>query len=279
MTSSSHSLTEKYDLFLLDLWGVVHDGSHLYPGVKEVLEKLRAAGKKVIFISNAPRRSHKVKAVLNELGVGEELYLDAVSSGEVGYQWLASGKAPWGKQYFYIGPGKDADVLDGLDYVRVDDVKAADFLLNVGFGSEEQTSDDFSMLLRAAKGLSLPMLCLNPDLEVVKITGQRFPCAGVLGREYERLGGEVTWFGKPYTAIYDYCEGEAHGTKERTLAVGDSIHTDIAGGQDYGIDTLLITGGILKQESETRIAEMCLAQGVRPTYIAPSLAQKFHLKL
>ncbi len=268
---SLSSIADKYDLFLLDLWGVVHDGTHLYEGVLGALEMLRAQNKTVIFISNAPRRSHKVKAVLKGLGVGEELYLDAVSSGEVGYQWLKDGKAPWGKKYYFIGPSKDADILDGLDFARVDDLNAADFLLNVGFGSEEQTSDDFSMVLRAATAQGLPMLCLNPDLEVVKISGERFPCAGVLGKFYEQLGGTVTWFGKPYAEIYDYCEGEAHGTKARTLAVGDSLHTDIAGGGNYGIDTLLITGGILKHETAARVAEMAIEQGSRPTYVAGQL--------
>lgn len=266
--SSFSTLTDKYDLFLLDLWGVVHDGTHLYPGVKDALELLRAQGKKVIFISNAPRRARKVKAVLAGLGVGEDLYLDAVSSGEVGYHWLKDGHAPWGKKYYFIGAARDADVLDGLDFIRVDDLKAADFLLNTGFGSEEQTLNDYSILLRAARGLSLPMLCLNPDLEVVKITGEHFPCAGVIGRQYEAQGGDVTWFGKPYAAIYDYCGGEAHVAKNRILAVGDSLETDIPGGQNYGIDTLLITGGILRRHSIEQVREACTRLGLRPNYVA-----------
>ena len=306
-------VVSRYDLFLLDLWGVVHDGSHLYDGVLDTLEMLRAQEKKVIFISNAPRRSLKVKAVLTGLGVGEELYFDAVSSGEVGYQYLKNsspfegeqmstslkgagrivggdseesshsttpypnpppqGGREFGRRYFYIGPSKDADILDGLDYKRADDVKAADFLLNVGFGSEEQTTDDFSMLLRGAKALGLPMLCLNPDLEVVKISGERFPCAGVIGKYYEQLGGEVAWFGKPYAAIYDYCLAGAKVEKNRILAIGDSLETDIPGGQNYGVDTLLITGGILKHKSTARVSEMCLQLGLRPTYTSGLLAE------
>jgi len=257
-----------YDLFLLDLWGVVHDGSHLYPGVKATLEMLKAEGKKVIFISNAPRRSHKVKAVLGTLGVTEDLYIDTISSGEVGFHWLQNGKAPWGKKYFYIGPSKDADVLDGLPDTRVDDIKQADYLLNVGFGSEDQTKDDFTMILRAARALELPMLCLNPDLEVVKITGERFPCAGVIGKQYEAMGGTVTWFGKPYADIYDFCLTRASAPKNRILAVGDSLETDIPGGQYYGIDTLLITGGILKHFSAAQVQEMCVHLALRPTYVS-----------
>ncbi len=261
------SLIPNYDLFLLDLWGVIHDGSHLYPGVGEALMALKEAGKTIIFISNAPRRAHRVKAVLSGFGIAEGDYVDAVSSGEVGYQWLAAGKAPWGKRYYYIGPGKDADVLDGLDFARVDDVKQADFVLNVGFGSEEQTTEDFSMLLRAARSIGLPMLCLNPDLEVVKITGERHPCAGIIGRHYEQMGGAVTWFGKPYSEIYDFCLRGQEVAKSRILAVGDSLETDIPGGQNYGIDTLLVTGGILKHKQEREVQEMCMQLGLRPTYV------------
>lgn len=268
---SISGIVDKYDLFLLDLWGVVHDGSHLYPGVKNVLEMLKEKKKSVIFISNAPRRSYKVKAVLSTLGVTEDLYLDAVSSGEVGYNWLADGNAQWGRKYFYIGPGKDADVLDGLDFDRVDDVKQADFLLNVGFGSEEQTTDDYTMLLRAGRSIGLPMLCLNPDLEVVKITGEHFPCAGVLGRQYEAMDGSVTWFGKPYKEVYDFCLEKMDVPKGRILAVGDSLETDIPGGQAYGVDTMLVTGGILKKKTPQEIEAECRKLGLQPTYIADGL--------
>ena len=265
-------ISEQYDLFLLDLWGVVHDGTSLYPGVLGALQALKDAGKEVIFISNAPRRSHRVKTVLTQLGIDTSLYREAVSSGEVGFKWLEEGLAPWGKRYFFIGPDRDADVLHGLDYVAVDDIENADFLLNVGFGMEAQTSDDFTPLLTEASALSLPMLCLNPDLEVVKITGEHFPCAGVLGKIYEKMGCKVVWFGKPYPEIYAHCVALTHHPKTRMLAVGDSLETDIPGGQRFGIDTLLITGGILKKLSDAEVMEQCKALGLNPTYIAPSLA-------
>jgi HAD superfamily hydrolase (TIGR01459 family) len=264
------SILEKYDLFLLDLWGVVHDGSHLYPGVEKTVRWLHENDKKIIFISNAPRRSRRVKVVLKSFGIEDTMYDDAVSSGEVGYQWLKDGKAPWGKKYYYLGPAKDSDVLEGLDFVRVDDIKLADFLLNVGYGSEEQSDFDFGPLLRGAKGQELPMLCLNPDLEVVKITGERFPCAGILGKEYARLGGDVTWFGKPYPEIYDFCTEGWEIPKSKILAVGDSLETDIPGAKAFGIDSMLITGGILKKNSEPEVARMCKELGLEPNYVLPS---------
>jgi HAD superfamily hydrolase (TIGR01459 family) len=295
-----------YDALLLDLWGVIHDGSELYPGVHDALVQLRGAGKKIIFLSNAPRRASKVKTALTGLGIEPALYDGVVSSGEAGYHYLAQNRLG---HYYYMGPDKDADVLDGLDYLRVDDLKAASFILNFGFGSEEQSTGDMTPVLRAARLLALPMLCLNPDLEVVKITGQRFPCAGVLAHAYQDMGGEVVWFGKPYAEVYDYSmqlltspsplEGEGRGGgvssmdallkipphpnpppqggrgyagKPRILAIGDSLETDIPGALHYGIDCALVTGGILKEKTVSEIEGLCRELRLEPTYIMPRLA-------
>lgn len=262
-----------YDAFLLDLWGVVHDGTHLYPGVHDTLEKLRAQDKKIIFVSNAPRRAEKAMRVLSQLGVEEALYDHAITSGELGYQWLASGKAPWGRRYYYIGPSKDADVLDGLDFTRADDIKQADFLLNVGFGSEGESTEDWTPLLRAAKGAGLPMLCLNPDFEVVKISGERYACAGVLAADYERMGGKVQYFGKPFPEVYAQCmEWFAPVPRPKILAVGDGIVTDIAGAVNAGLDAMLITGGIIRKESPEAVEALCRKHAAVPKYVMPRLA-------
>lgn len=261
-----------YDAFLLDLWGVVHDGSHLYPGVYETLVALREGGKKVLFLSNAPRRADKVAVVLNNLGIKPELYEHIISSGEVGFQWLQNGGASWGKRYYFIGAKKDEDLLHDLDFQRVYDLKDADFLLNLGFGTDEQTSADFLPLLQEARKISLPMLCLNPDLEVVKISGERFPCAGVLAKDYLKMGGDVTWFGKPYQNVYEHCHKLLGGIdKNKILAVGDSLETDIPGANRFGVDSVLVTGGILKGSAIDDIKEMCIGLSLRPTY----LIQKF----
>lgn len=263
------AVADNYDVLLLDLWGVVHDGTALYPGVHETLSQLRAKGKKIIFLSNAPRRSFKVENVLNSLGIEPALYDAIVSSGEVGYHWMNANHPSLGKRYFYIGPGKDMDVTDGLPLTRVESLEQADFLLNVGFGSEAQTDDDLTPLLLAAQQLGLPMICLNPDLEVVKLTGERFPCAGVLAHAYAALGGNVQWFGKPHPAVYEECMRLlAPLPKTRILAVGDSLDTDIPGAQRFGIDSVLVTGGILKTLSTADVDKLCAKHQLSPSYIA-----------
>jgi HAD superfamily hydrolase (TIGR01459 family) len=268
---SLSAVAANYDVFLLDLWGVIHDGTALYDGVHNALSQLRAAGKTILFISNAPRRASTVAARLGELGIEDSLYDHVVSSGEVGYRWLeAGGAAQSGNRYFFIGPSRDAGVLDGLNCTLAQTLEEADFVLNVGFGSEEQTSDDFAPILSRAAELGLPMLCLNPDLEVVKITGERFPCAGVLAHHYEALGGKVEWFGKPYKAIYDFSH-ELLGAplRHRILAVGDSLETDIPGAKRFGVDSLLVTGGILNDKSIAEIQAECDSLNLSPTYLAP----------
>lgn len=256
----------------MDLWGVVHDGSHLYPGVHDALTHIKKAGKKIIMLSNAPRRAHVVAKRLNELGVENALYDGVMSSGEASYEWLAKGGSGWGNRYYFIGPAKDADILHGLDYQCDHDLKRADFLFNVGFGSEEQAENDFLPLLDAASKKDLPMLCANPDLEVVKQTGQRFPCAGLIAQQYEMLGGKVVSFGKPYHHVYDRCmQMLGHHSKSKLLAIGDSIGTDILGAKNFGIDSLLVTGGILKNKSDDEIKALCKERSANPSYIAPAL--------
>ncbi len=267
------SIIDRYDALLLDLWGVVHDGTHLYPNVLDALKRLREANKKIIMLSNAPRRAIKAVQVLEGMGITPALYDMVLTSGEAGYQWLAAGGASWDKRYYYIGPAKDADILNGLDYRRTDDIKQADFLLNVGFGSEAQSTEDWQPLLRAARAQATPMLCLNPDLEVVKQTGERFACAGVIAQAYERMGGEVIWFGKPYPAVYEIClKRLAPVKKERVLVVGDSVGTDIKGAVDNGMDSVLVTGGILNGKRPDELSALCRECAASPDYVMPRLA-------
>lgn len=269
-------LAASYQGFLLDLWGVLHDGTMLYEGTIECLARLRAQDKRIVFLSNAPRRTRKVTAVLEKLGVPELLYDGVLSSGEVGWQMLCEGMLDFGPLYLYIGPERDADVLDGLPYWTVTDVREADFLLNVGFGSEEQSMDAWEPLLATAAARGLPMLCLNPDMEVVKITGERYPCAGVIARTYEGLSGKVVYCGKPYPEVYRRAL-ELLGPCEpgEVLAVGDGLHTDVLGAQRFGLASALVSGGILHQElgdvDDVELRAYLARQDVQPDYVLPGL--------
>ena len=87
------------------------------------------------------------------------------------------------------------------------------------------------------------MICTNPDLTVHRGTQTEY-CAGTIAVIFEKLGGEVIYFGKPYPAIYNFCVKK----DETILVIGDNIRTDIKGANNMKFDSLLITEGIHKNE-------------------------------
>lgn len=278
------SLTEilpEYQAFIVDLWGVIHDGERLYPSVKDILMELRAQKKQVIFLSNAPRRAHKAAGTLASLGIPEPLYDHVITSGEALYFYL-DGNRHLGERYYYMGPDKDLDILDGLEHYQRSGLAQADFILNVGFFFDFQPIDDILGSLKTAASLGKTMLCANPDKVVIKQTGEIIECAGLIAEEYERLGGKVVYFGKPYERVYQLCMERFENVKlQEILAVGDSLETDIRGAGHQGMDTLLITGGIMKDAvhanglrtlNKEALDHAVYESGAIPTYILPSLA-------
>jgi len=258
-------IAENYDYFILDLWGVIHDGSKTYPGVIDSLNHLRKLNKKVCFLSNAPRRSAKVVELLNRLGIGEELYDFIITSGEATYLYLEANrgkeiiKSPSNNiyRYYYIGPPKDADLLNGLGYKKSLDANQADFAVVTGFDDGQYSiAEKLPQLQEAAKN-NLTMICVNPDLIVVKQSGEEMLCAGVLALEYQKLGGKVLYFGKPYDLVYEQVF-ELFSTRDKTriIAVGDGIETDILGANKNKIDSALIAGGILSNDLKTKYGEL-----------------------
>lgn len=244
--ASFSEIIGRYDAFLLDLWGVIHDGERLYPGVREVLAQLRDAEKQVIFLSNAPRRAYSAAQVLHNLGISSDYYNHIITSGEVVYGYIAT-HAELGSRYYFIGPDKDQDVLDGLDKFKSGLVQA-DFILNVGFMYDHQTVEDYARTLESAVALNKPMICANPDRRVVRQNGQELACAGVIAERYEQMGGKVLWFGKPYAAVYDACLARLRVDSARILAVGDGLETDIEGAVRYGLDSAFVAGGISRAQ-------------------------------
>ncbi len=200
-------LKDRYDAVILDLWGVIHNGQSIFPGVLQCLDRMADADFGIVFLSNAPRRSDIVMSQLDRFGIGEERYHAIVTSGDLTRDALeraAGEKEPrWGKRYFHLGPERDADLLDGLVYEKVETIEAADFILNTGlFDDENETPDDYAESLKPAIARDQAMICVNPDL-IVRRGGHEVPCAGALAATYESWGGKVTYFGKPDPRAYE----------------------------------------------------------------------------
>ena len=272
-------VADDYDGFVLDLWGVVHDGVTPYPGVLDCMAALLAAGKRIALLSNAPRRADDVVRRITAIGVPRGLYHAVMSSGEEAWQYLKRRDDPFharlGRSCLHICSERDLEIREGLDLAYVETPAAADFILNTGPAGWDDTLDDYAPLLAAARERGLRMVCANPDLMVMHGAKMAL-CAGALAQHYEAIGGAVRWHGKPYPSVYESClDLLGIADRGRILAIGDSLRTDIAGATGAGIDSLLVAGGIHAGEFLVdgrldlgRIETAAEAEHVRPSAVA-----------
>jgi HAD superfamily hydrolase (TIGR01459 family) len=265
------ALADNYDGFIVDLWGVVHDGIKTYPGVIDCLARLRAAEKKVVFLSNAPRRAAAVGRALAAMGIGRELYTGIMSSGEAVFLALRDRNEPefaaLGEKIYHLGPKRDRDVFETLGLVEVAQAGAADFMLNTG-PDDYLGPDDPSIyepVLAEALAAGVVMVCANPDLEVIR-DGKRIICAGILAAWYAARSGRVIMRGKPDPAIYAPTLAMLGTAKARTLAIGDSLRTDMAGAKAAGIDACWVLSGVdvsAADAAKAGIAPVAVCEGFR----------------
>lgn len=249
--SGIRAIAPEIDGFILDVWGVLHDGVAAYPGVSDCLVALKSAGKRVVILSNAPMRAASVTARLATMGIGRDFYHDILTSGEEVWRSLAVRSDPFYRQIgircYFLGPERHR-MLEGLDLVRVVDVGDADFFLNTGPDDLALDGTPYRDLLKAGAERGLPMICANADLTVMH-GDALIACAGTLAQQYETMGGTVRWHGKPMPSVYATCRRLLGlGDDARILAVGDSLRTDIAGGKAAALSTLLVAGGMLAQD-------------------------------
>ena len=223
-------LAAEYDGFILDLWGVIHDGVAPYPGAAECLAALRAAGKRVVLLSNAPRRAGAIQGQLRKMGIAASEFDGVMTSGEATYLMLRDRPDPWyqalGRAVFHLGPERDRNVLHGLDLDICDTPDGAGFMLNTGPDDHLSPTDPaaYDDVLRDCAARGLPMICANPDLEVIR-GGVRVVCAGTLAVRYLAMGGTVRSLGKPDPAIYAPVLAMLGVERSRVLAVGDAAIT------------------------------------------------------
>ena len=229
----------KYDAFFIDLWGVIHNGVQLYPGAINVLENLNKLNKRFVLISNAPRPSRSVEKYLINLKMDKAFIKNVFTSGEAALQTLK--KNTYGKKFYHLGPERDKDLIKEFKRDKTS-LNKSDFILCTGlFENEEVSLDYYRNLLK--KYTQLKMLCTNPDLIVHRGSKTEY-CAGSVAAIFEKLGGTVVYFGKPYPEIYNFCTKK----NETVLVIGDNIRTDIIGANNMKFDSLFVIDGIHKDE-------------------------------
>jgi len=278
-------LAERYDGFVLDLWGVIHDGIKAFPHAVDCLRRLREADKRTLLLSNVPRPNAAVQTMMRGMGIADDLYTDILTSGEAVRRALQDPPDLWwaelGQKVFHLGPARDLPVLEGLPLQRVASPAQGDFVLNTGPDDHRNPSDmaEFEDVLADCARHRLPMICANPDLEVIR-GGVRVLCAGSLAARYRELGGDVRSLGKPDPAIYQPVLEVLDLPPERVLAVGDALRTDIAGATGVDLDAVWVLDGIhgasLRNDQggfDTAAAEQEAAEaGLAPVATLPRFA-------
>ena len=271
-------LGKSYSAWLVDIWGVMHNGVRAFPPAVEATRRFREQDGIVVLLSNSPRPSEGLQRQLRSLGVTDQSFDATVSSGDLTRHELAKHQ---GARIFHLGPERDLPIFDRLDVTRVD-AKDAELIVCTGlFDDETETPEDYEGLLHELADRKLTMLCANPD-HLVERGHKLVYCAGALAQLYAEDGGEVIYAGKPYAPIYELAAeiiAERAGRKlsrSEILAIGDGIHTDMAGATGFGLDAVFVASGLHvgpggEGLDDVRLAE--LFEGRKPPRAAmPALA-------
>ena len=228
-----------YDALFCDVWGVVHDGVKKSPAAEAALIAARAAGVRVVLLTNSPRLSADVIAQLDLLNVSRDAYDAIVTSGDATQALIAKGP----RRIFHIGPERDTNIFDGLGVDLVAEAEAEGIVATGLFHDEAETPDDYTPMLARMKARGLPMICANPDI-VVHRGANLIYCAGALAQAFYELGGLTLLAGKPHAPIYAVARERVGVEPARVLCIGDGLFTDIKGAQNFGADALFVVEGI-----------------------------------
>ncbi|WP_337995943.1 TIGR01459 family HAD-type hydrolase [Oleispirillum naphthae] len=260
LLSGVSALICRYDVFVLDLWGVLHDGVTAYDGALDALTRLKAAGKRTVLLSNAPRRADALVAAMAEMGLPRDAYDAIHSSGEATRQRLERRSGPafasLGQRLYFIGQDKDRDVFAGLPVTETADPAKADFVLVCGPRDFAHPLAAYEAEIARLAATRPPMICANPDRGVIR-AGRNVVCAGNIADLYAARGGAVAFVGKPDAAVYDEALALlGNPEKSRVAGIGDGLATDIPGCRAAGIDAVLCTGGVNAAALATAHGEM-----------------------
>lgn len=278
--TSVAEIADAYDGFIVDQWGVLHDGVRPYPFAIPSLRALAALGKRVIFVTNTAKSGEDNAVIVQEMGIDHSLFERVISAGDDARRAIHTNPDPFyrtlGRRCFPLSRPTDRKLAEGPGFDVVDQIDQADWLFLLSSEPPEHSLETWKPLLHAAVAKDLPMVCGNPDFHRVCPDGQVVEAPGQVARFYESIGGRVRIHGKPQKTIYETALAHFGLSPDRILAVGDSIPHDIAGAATCEIDSLLIASGVHKDEllndgntliDPAHVINICRPFGVMPKYI------------
>jgi HAD superfamily hydrolase (TIGR01459 family) len=235
------SIVENYDIFYVDLWGVVHNGITLHKNAIETLEKITNVNKEYVLLTNAPRPNSSVNLFLEKMGMKKEIREKVYSSGEAALNYLRKNYLE--EKFYHVGPLRDFDLFLDFKKNKTNDIKESSYLLCTGLFEEQGVDLNYYKEL-FKDHINKIMICTNPDLIVDKGT-RRELCAGSVALVFEKMGGEVIYFGKPFPEVYNQA---INNKGKKVLSIGDNLNTDIKGANLLNYNSLIVSNGIHKDE-------------------------------
>ena len=282
-------ISDSYNAFIIDQWGVLHNGEKPYEGVVDCLKELKARNKYIIILSNSGRRADENKETLKNIGIPPTLYDEMVTSGELTWQGLQKQDEgvfkDIGSKCFLMSRNDDMSLIAGLGGIEVvKDIDEADFLLIGGSDAPAKTLVDYyEPILKKAIRRRLKAICANPDNRVVTPDGLAIG-PGMIARRYEDFGGVVSYIGKPHKPIFQHCIKllqEKNMYPGDTVMIGETMAHDIMGAAAVEIDTCLVKCGLhwgaFKEARNLADVDKALNvlilqyHNIRPTYLVGML--------
>ncbi|EJT45683.1 4-nitrophenylphosphatase [Trichosporon asahii var. asahii CBS 2479] len=245
-------LWDSVDTLLLDCDGVIYHGPIVVPGVKTVLQLARKQGKQIIFVTNNGTKSRRMyKKTFDKLGI-EAHESEIFGSGYASAVYLSKVlKFPQDKCVYLLGEKGLEEELDSVGIKHKGGTDPADNVVLTSppdFSSFEKDPSVGAVLCSMDFGISSGSL--SSPL-VFALQGKKEP----------------TVVGKPNKPMMDAIIAEHHFDKSRALMVGDNQLTDIAFGNNSGIRTLLVLGGVTHEDQVWGPK----ASDIKPTYVMNSL--------
>ena len=260
--SGLKSIINDFDLLFIDIWGVLHNGINLFNDSVYALDQIERLNKEYVLLTNAPRPNSTVIKFLKKMGLDQSKCDKVFTSGQAALKYLNSDFKKL--KFYHIGPPRDFDLFKLFEEYKVNNIEDCDFLLCTGLFEDFEKDLKFYENLFKNK-VDKKLICTNPDLVVDRGEIREF-CAGSVAKVFERLGGKVEYFGKPYPLVYNQA---ATINNKKVLCIGDNLNTDIKGANIQNFKSLFILNGI--HNNENNLNKLLSDYKVHADYIQSSL--------
>ncbi len=237
-------LDDQINTLFTDMYGVLWDGTDFYENALKTLENLKQKGQKVCIISNMTTVQSVFCASKAQKGLIQGIHFDEViTSGNLCKaaieNHLFEVLSHQTHFHYYVLGEENHALFESIASHETKEVSKADVIYFSGLGS--RPFESYLPDLNTALQKNLPAVCANPDTFFMQ-NNQKLPAQGIFADYYQKNGGKVTFFGKPYPLIFETALLKMKADKSKTVMAGDMLETDIQGAINAGLKSVLITG-------------------------------------